>query len=36
MEFILGVYIDPEELLRREERKNEMRLFYLIEIIESC
>jgi hypothetical protein len=36
IEFILGVYIDAEELLKREERKNEMRMYYLIEIIESC
>jgi hypothetical protein len=36
LEFVLGVFVDAEELLRREERKNEMRMFYLIEIIESC
>lgn len=36
VEFILGVYIDAEELYKREERRNEMRMYYLIEIIESC
>lgn len=36
LEFILGVYVEQEELLKREERRNEMRVFYLIEIIESC
>ena len=36
IEFVLGVYIEGEELFKREERKNEMRMYYLIEIIESC
>lgn len=36
IEFVLGVYIEAEELFKREERKNEMRIYYLIEIIESC
>jgi hypothetical protein len=33
IEFALGVYIEGEELSKHEEKKNEMRMYYLIEII---
>jgi hypothetical protein len=33
IEFALGLYIDDEELSKHEEKKNEMRMYYLIEII---